>query len=49
MDTPSQAVRETAAPGRGLLLCDGWYDGNEAIGMIYDNGYVPVVRPSSGR
>jgi hypothetical protein len=47
--SPSAAVGNVIQPGRGQVMADPWYDDNKALGIIYANGYVPIVKPNSIR
>jgi len=46
---PSRAVSNTLIQGKGELMADPWYDDNKAMGIMFQKGYIPIVKPNSGR
>ena len=47
--SPSKAVNGVLQKGKGELMCDRWYDDNKAMGIMFESGYIPIVKPNSGR
>ena len=47
--SPSRAVDNVILQGKGELMADSWYDDNKAMGIIFESGYTPVIKPNSGR
>lgn len=47
--SPSKAVKGTILQGKGELMADRWYDDNKAMGIMFESGYIPIVKPNSGR
>jgi hypothetical protein len=47
--SPSKAVNGVLPKGRGELMCDRWYDDNKAMGIMFESGYTPIIKPNSGR
>jgi len=46
---PVPNTRDTIIRGQGFLMGDAWYDVNKVFGIIYRNGYVPLIRPNKDR
>jgi hypothetical protein len=46
---PPEATRATLVEGHGDLYADAWYDDNDALGMMFQYGYNPIVKPNEGR
>jgi hypothetical protein len=46
---PYKATNNTITPGKGELMADRWYDDNKALSVMFENGYVPIVKPNSNR
>ena len=42
-------VEESVPDGEGLLYADAGYDVNDAIGVLFKKGYIPIVCPSKNR
>ena len=47
--SPSKAVDNTVYEGKGELMADRWYDDNKAIGIMFQKGYKPIVKPIKDR
>jgi len=47
--SPSKAVDGVLPKGKGELMCDRWYDDNKAMGIMFESGYTPIIKPNSGR
>jgi hypothetical protein len=47
--SPSKAVKHVLTEGDEDLLCDAWYDDNEALKVMFKRGYTPYVSPNTGR
>lgn len=47
--SPSKAVNEVLFKGKGEIMCDKWYDDNKAMGIMFEYGYIPIIKPNSGR
>lgn len=47
--SPSKAVNGVLPKGIGKLMCDRWYDDNKAMGIMFESGYTPIIKPNSGR
>ena len=30
-------------------MCDRWYDDNKSVGIMFESGYTPIIKPNSGR
>jgi hypothetical protein len=47
--SPSKAVKGVLSKGKGELMCDRWYDDNKAMGIMFESGYIPIIKPNSSR
>lgn len=46
---PVPNTRDVIVPGYGLFMGDKWYDVNKVFRLIYENGYIPLVKPNKTR
>ena len=42
-------VGEATPEGTGNLYADAWYDANDALGVMFQKGYTPIVCPNKNR
>lgn len=49
MVSPSNAIKGTIIEGSKDLYADAWYDDNEAMKVMFHQGYNTIVRPNTGR
>ena len=47
--TVADPVNESVPAGAGVLYADAGYDANDALGVMFQKGYVPVVCPNKNR
>jgi hypothetical protein len=48
-DTVKAPVSECLPVGTGKLYADAWYDANDALGVMFQKGYEPIVCPNKRR
>jgi len=42
-------ICEAIPEGTGNLYADAWYDANDALGVMFEKGYTPIVCPNKNR
>lgn len=47
--TVADPVNESVPAGAGVLYADAGYDANDAIGVMFQKGYLPIVCPNKNR
>ncbi|GBC72016.1 hypothetical protein HRbin02_01805 [Candidatus Calditenuaceae archaeon HR02] len=48
-ESVAEEVLNALPPGRRLLMMDGYYDAEDAIGIAFERGYIPLVKPNTRR
>lgn len=46
---PIPNTRNVIIPGNGFFMGDKWYDVNGVFGIVYKNGYTPLISPQRTR
>ena len=47
--SPTKATRGVLIPSPGELMADQLYDYNKAMGIMFESGYTPIIKPNSSR